>query len=238
MSAIYGCCCCRTNTLIYRFNDEACWQTGNAWLLRLQLAGLRARAVFASSGGNATQWRATVVFPPPRHMSTCSEWGDQQTVCWGEGLWGSWSDWFAATATAFKLSCKQHAAILPLLAVAGLFHSFTRPASCSTSFPTASSPSSSPSPSTLDQCDNNATSAVAFASARQTRCASRPAGALQSAYPATHTHTLTHMDRLQKCACAAYANVLTKHARPSICQVGKESSAHFLVDTFQLTSLA
>lgn len=60
----------------------------------------------------------------------------------------------------------------------------------------------------------------------------------QHILPLTHTHTLTHMDRLRKCACAAYANVLSKHARPSICQVGKESSAHFLVDTFQLTSLA
>lgn len=123
-----------------------------------------------------------------RHHDTCQRALNEEASrqSWGrEGLGGSWSDWFAATATAFKLSCKEHAAILPLLAVAGLFHSFTRP-----SFPTAS-PSASPSPSTLDQCDNNATSAVAFASARQTRCASRPAGALQSAYPATHTHTHT-----------------------------------------------
>lgn len=138
-----------------------------------------------------------------RHHDTCQRAVNEEASRQSggrEGIWGrgsgsgsTASDWFAATATAFKLSCKQHAAILPLLAVAGLFHSFTRPASCSTSFPTASSSpfSSSASPSTLDQCDNNATSAVAFASARQTRCASRPAGTLQSAYPATHTHTLT-----------------------------------------------
>lgn len=82
----------------------------------------------------------------------------------------------------------------------------TRPAACSTSFPTvfsspAPSPSGSPFPSTLDQCDNNATSALAFASARQTRCASRPAGTHQSAYPATHTHTQTHALPAKVCLC-------------------------------------
>lgn len=120
--------------------------------------------------------------------------------------------------------------------------SFTRPASCSTSFPTAS-PSASPSPSTLDQCDNNATSAVAFASARQTRCASRPAGALQSAYPATHTntHTYTHGPSAKVCLCCICkcANQTCSPVNLSSRQRIKRafSSRHFSTDIASIASL-
>lgn len=116
----------------------------------------------------------------------------------------------------------------------------TRPAACSTSFPTVSS-SPAPSPSARHSLRH-------LINATTTR---HPPWRLQAQdkHAALHaqlgrtnqhilplTHTLTHTHCLRKCACAAYANVLTKHARPSICQVGKESSAHFLVDTLQLTS--
>lgn len=187
-------------------------------------------AVFARSVGNATQWRATVVFPLPRHMSTCSEWGErvgkrpEDSV----GGWGGAQRVIDLLLLLLPLSCRARTR-LPSFRFWPVQDSLEfRPAFYSASF----LPSACPSPSTLDQCDNNATSAVAFASARQTLCASRPAAALQSAYPVTHTHTRT-IWKVCLCLClsvgpnAAYANVLTKHARPSICQVAKNQARIF-----------
>lgn len=228
MSAIYGCCCCCcwTNTLIYRFNDEACWQTGNAWLLRLQLAGLRCLCQVCRKCNTMT--RNCCVSATTTHVNV--QWMRRESgketrrQCRGGGGAQRVID---LLLLLLPLSCRATTRLPSFRFWPVQDFLELRPAFYSASF----LPSACPSPSTLDQCDNNATSAVAFASARQTLCTSRPAAALQSAYPVTHTHALS-----EKCACAcvlsvgpnaAYANVLTKHARPSICQVAKNQARIF-----------